>query len=422
MFFSTPSGMSRRHFVSHLLGASALAGASLALNHSLASAAATLRANNKRCVLMWMGGGPSTIDLWDMKPGAATGGPFRPIRTSGDLEICEHLPLTARVMDRLSIVRNMSTREADHDRGRYYMQTGYVPNPSIQHPSYGSVIAHELAEYRQGLEIPPFVSVGGANEGPGFLGLSWAPFNVDSNGRIQNLTANVDAARMQRRLASLQMLESNFISENRGVAAAEHAKVLDKTLQMMTSQQLQAFNVSEEPTDMVERYGNNNFGRSCLLARRLVEANVPFVEVNLGGWDNHDNIFPTLQNERLPQLDRGMSALVEDLTQRGLWEDTVVLWMGEFGRTPRINGGAGRDHWARCWSVVTGGGGMKGGIAVGQTNEDGTQVDGPSYSSEDLMATICQAMGISLSTTFQSTSGRPMKIANGGKVIRELFS
>jgi len=422
MFFSTPSGMSRRHFVSHLLGASALAGASLALNHSLASAAATLRANNKRCVLMWMGGGPSTIDLWDMKPGAATGGPFRAIRTSGDVQICEHLPLTARVMDRLSIVRNMSTREADHDRGRYYMQTGYVPNPSIQHPSYGSVIAHELAEYRQGLEIPPFVSVGGANEGPGFLGLSWAPFNVDSNGRIQNLTANVDAARMQRRLASLQMLESNFISENRGVAAAEHAKVLDKTLQMRTSQQLQAFNVSEEPTDMVERYGNNNFGRSCLLARRLVEANVPFVEVNLGGWDNHDNIFPTLQNERLPQLDRGMSALVEDLTQRGLWEDTVVLWMGEFGRTPRINGGAGRDHWARCWSVVTGGGGMKGGIAVGQTNEDGTQVDGPSYSSEDLMATICQAMGISLSTTFQSTSGRPMKIANGGKVIRELFS
>lgn len=422
MFFSTPSGMSRRHFVSHLLGASALAGASLALNHSLASAAATLRANNKRCVLMWMGGGPSTIDLWDMKPGAATGGPFRPIRTSGDIEICEHLPLTARVMDRLSIVRNMSTREADHDRGRYYMQTGYVPNPSIQHPSYGSVIAHELAEYRQGLEIPPFVSIGGANEGPGFLGLSWAPFNVDSNGRIQNLTSNVDAARMQRRLASLQMIESNFISENRGIAATEHAKVLDKTLQMMTSQQLKAFNVSDEPTEMVERYGNNNFGRSCLLARRLVEANVPFVEVNLGGWDNHDNIFPTLQNERLPQLDQGMSTLVEDLTQRGLWEDTIVLWMGEFGRTPRINGGAGRDHWARCWSVVTGGGGMKGGIAVGQTNDDGTQVDGPSYSSEDLMATICQAMGISLSTTFQSTSGRPMKIANGGKVIKELFS
>ncbi len=422
MFFSTPSGMSRRHFVSHLLGASALAGASLALNHSLASAAATLRANNKRCVLMWMGGGPSTIDLWDMKPGAATGGPFRPIRTSGDIEICEHLPLTARVMDRLSIVRNMSTREADHDRGRYYMQTGYVPNPSIQHPSYGSVIAHELAEYRQGLEIPPFVSIGGANEGPGFLGLSWAPFNVDSNGRIQNLTSNVDAARMQRRLASLQMIESNFISENRGIAATEHAKVLDKTLQMMTSQQLKAFNVSEEPTDMVERYGNHNFGRSCLLARRLVEANVPFVEVNLGGWDNHDNIFPTLQNERLPQLDQGLSSLVEDLTQRGLWEDTIVLWMGEFGRTPRINGGAGRDHWARCWSVVTGGGGMKGGIAVGQTNDDGTQVDGPSYSSEDLMATICQAMGISLSTTFQSTSGRPMKIANGGKVIKELFS
>jgi len=421
MYFTTPSGMTRRHFMSHLMGASAMAGASLALNHSLASAASTLKANNKRCILLWMGGGPSTIDMWDMKPGSATGGPFRPIRTAGEMEICEHMPLTANVMDRLSIVRNMSTREADHDRGRYYMHTGYVPNPNVQHPSYGSVIAHELAEYRQHLEIPPFVSVGGGSEGPGFLGMAWAPFNVDSNGRIRDLEMNVNEARLQRRLASLQLLETNFINEGRGSAAAEHAKVLDKTLQLMTSQQMAAFNVAQEPDAVAERYGRNNFGRGCLLARRLVEADVPFVEVNYGGWDNHDNIFPTLQNDKLPTVDQALSALVEDLTQRGLWQDTVVLWMGEFGRTPRINGNTGRDHWARCWSVVTGGGGFQGGITVGETNEDGTQVVGPSYSSEDLMATICQAMGISLSTTFQSASGRPMKIANGGKVIKDLF-
>ena len=422
MLFQTPFGMTRRHFMSHMLGASAMVGASLAMNHTLASAAATLRANNKRCILMWMGGGPSTIDIWDMKPGAATGGPFKPIRTTGDVEICEHMPLTAQLMDRLSIVRNMSTREADHDRGRYYMHTGYVPNPNVQHPSYGSVIAHELAEYRKELEIPPFVSIGGGSEGPGFLGMSWAPFNVDANGRIRDLEMSVNEARLQRRLSSLKMLETNFISENRGAAAAEHAKVLDKTLQLMTSQQMSAFNVAQEPPAVAERYGQTNFGRSCLLARRLVEANVPFVEVNLGGWDNHDNIFPTLQDQRLPELDKGMSALVQDLYERGLWDDTVVLWMGEFGRTPRINGNTGRDHWARCWSVVVGGGGIKGGIAVGKTNEDGTQVDGPSYSSEDLMASVCQAMGISLSTTFQSSNGRPMKIANGGKVIKELFS
>lgn len=421
MFFSTPQGMSRRHFMSHLVGSSALVGTSLAMNHSLASAASILKANNKRCVLLWMGGGPSTMDIWDLKPGAATGGPFKPIATSGDVQICEHMPMTAKVMDRLSIVRNMSTREADHDRGRYYMHTGYVPNPNVQHPSYGSVIAHELAETRKQLEIPPFVSIGGGSEGPGFLGMSWAPFSVDSNGRIRDLEMSVGEGRLERRLASLKLLETNFIKENRGKGALEHAKVLDKTLQLMTSQQMQAFQVASEPTEVAQRYGENDFGRGCLLARRLVEAGVPFVEVNLGGWDNHQNIFPTLQDDKLPTLDRGMSALVEDLTQRGLWDDTVVLWMGEFGRTPRINGNTGRDHWARSWSVVAGGGGLKGGLAVGATNEDGTRVEGESYSSEDMMATICQAMGISLSTSFQSSNGRPMKIANGGKLIKELI-
>lgn len=420
MYFPTPNGMSRRHFMSHLVGSSALVGTSLAMNHSLSQAAEVLKANNKRCILLWMGGGPSSMDIWDLKPGAATGGPFQQIATAGDVQICEHMPMTAKVMDRLSIVRNMSTREADHDRGRYYMHTGYVPNPNIQHPSYGSVIAHELHDSQKNLDIPPFVSVGGGSEGPGFLGMSWAPFAVDSNGRVRDLDMMVDEMRMQRRLASLKLLENNFIKQGRGTAAAEHDKVLDKTLSLMTSEQMQAFKVLDESDAVKERYGENNFGRGCLLARRLVEAGVPFVEVNYGGWDNHQNIFTTLENDKLPTLDRGMSALVEDLSQRGLWEDTIVLWMGEFGRTPRINGNTGRDHWARSWSVVAGGGGLKGGIAVGATNEDGTRVEGSSYTSEDMMATVCQAMGISLSTSFQSNNGRPMKIANGGKVIKEL--
>lgn len=421
MLYQTPNGMSRRHFMSHLIGSSALVGTSMAMNHSLAQAANVLKANNKRCILMWMGGGPSTMDIWDLKPGAATGGPFKPIATAGEMQICEHMPMTAKVMDRLSIVRNMSTREADHDRGRYYMHTGYVPNPNVQHPSYGSVIAHELHESRKDLDIPPFVSVGGGSEGPGFLGMAWAPFAVDSNGRVRDLEMGVNEMRMQRRLASLKLLENNFIKQGRGSAAAEHDKVLDKTLSLMTSEQMNAFQVMSEPQEIKDRYGDNNFGRGCLLARRLVEAGVPFVEVNYGGWDNHQNIFDTLQNDKLPTLDRGMSALVEDLTQRGLWEDTVVLWMGEFGRTPRINGNTGRDHWARSWSVVAGGGGLQGGLAVGATNEDGTRVEGSSYTAEDMMATVCQAMGISLSTSFQSASGRPMKIANGGKLIKELI-
>jgi uncharacterized protein (DUF1501 family) len=172
---------------------------------------------------------------------------------------------------------------------------------------------------------------------------------------------------------------------------------------------------------MRDRYGNSGFGRGCLMARRLVETGVPFVEVSMGGWDLHQNCFTTLET-KLPELDKAMSALVEDLAQRGLLEDTLVLWMGEFGRTPRINETAGRDHWARSWSVVLGGGGIPGGQVVGATNEDGTEVTTEPYSSEDLMATVCHRMGISLETVFTASNGRPMKIANGGKVIPELVA
>jgi uncharacterized protein (DUF1501 family) len=158
------------------------------------------------------------------------------------------------------------------------------------------------------------------------------------------------------------------------------------------------------------------------MARRLVETGVSFVEVDLGGWDNHANIHPTLKDQKLPELDTAMSALVEDLAQRGMLEDTAIIWMGEFSRTPRINGNAGRDHWARSWSVVVGGGGMKGGQAIGATNSDGTQVETEPYTSQDVMASVLKGLGISLSTTFTSKNGRPMKIANGGKVIKELFA
>lgn len=251
--------------------------------------------------------------------------------------------------------------------------------------------------------------------------MSWAPFTVDSNGNVRNLEMNMPADRLTQRMQALRLLETGFIDENRGRSSVEHAKVLDKTLKLMSSQQMTAFNTTGEEQAVRERYGENNFGRSCLMARRLVESGVPFVEVNLGGWDNHQGIFPTLQNQRLPMLDQGMSALVADLSARGLWEDTAVIWMGEFGRTPRINGNGGRDHWARSWSTVVGGGGMKGGIAIGKTDADGMSVEGKAYTSEDLMASVCKAMGISLETNFTSTSGRPMQIANSGKIISELF-
>jgi len=394
----------------------------LAMGNTLLANADDLKRRRKSAILLWMGGGPSTMDIWDLKPGAPTGGPFRPIATSGNAQISEHMPLMAKQMHNMAIIRSMSTREADHGRGRYYMHTGYVPNPNIEHPSYGAVLSHQLNHQRPELEIPPFVTVGGGSVGPGFLGMAWAPFSVNSNGQVRNLQMGLEDQRLYQRMYALDLIESGFINQRRGSAASDHQKILKKTLNLMTSSQMDAFKVASEPEDVKERYGNTNFGRGCLMARRLVEQGVPFIEVGLGGWDNHQNIHATLRDTKLPELDQAMSALTEDLEQRGLLEDTAIIWMGEFSRTPRINGNAGRDHWARSWSVVVGGGGMNGGIAVGETNSDGTRVETEPYTSQDVMASVCKALGISLQTTFTSQNGRPMKIANSGKVIKELFS
>jgi hypothetical protein len=416
----------------HMAGASALALPAISFTNAMAANSADLKKRHKSAIMLWMGGGPATIDIWDLKPGAPTGGPFKAISTSGNEQISEHMPLMAKQMDKMAIIRSMSTREADHMRGRYYMHTGYVPNPNIEHPGYGSVISHELYKSDSGLEIPPFVSVGGGSVGPGFLGMTYAPFVVDTNGDVRNLKFDLDEARLKQRMLTLSAIESSFIAQGRGEVPVDHAKILDKTVSLMTSKQMAAFKTDKEPKEVLERYGvtggagrgmggNPGFARGCLMARRLVEEGVPFVEVDFGGWDNHANIFSTFES-KLPQLDQPMSALIEDLDQRGLLQDTAIVWMGEFSRTPRINGTTGRDHWARSWSVVVGGAGMKGGQAIGATNEDGTEVVTDPYSSEDVMASVVKALGISLEKTFTSKNNRPMKIANSGKVIKELFA
>ncbi len=441
-FLQIPAGMTRRHFMSHLAGGSAMVLPAMSFTNAVMAASSDLRKRHKSCIMLWMNGGPATIDMWDLKPGAPTAGEFKPIDTSlPGLQICEHLPLIAKEMKDLCVVRSMSTKEADHNRGRYYMHTGYVPNPNIEHPSYGSVVARVMEDQSKSLnlEIPPFVAVGGGSEGPGFLGMTWAPFVVNSNGDVRDLHMNLDKDRLAQRMAMLTAIESNFIGQVGGdsgggraargktggggtTPAGEHAKILDKTVKLMTSKQMDAFKVNGESQAVRDRYGNTGFGKGCLMARRLVEAGVPFIEVDLGGWDTHANNFRTLQTQKLPELDKAMSALVGDLRERGLLDDTAIIWLGEFGRTPRINGNAGRDHWARSWSVVVGGAGFKRGTVVGKTNSDGTMVDTEPYTSQDLMASVCKSLGISLDTTFTSNNGRPMKIANSGRVIKELFA
>jgi hypothetical protein len=412
--------MTRRHFLDHLAGAAAFGATAFAFGRSVHAAAETLQRKHKSAILLWMSGGPPTIDLWDLKPGAPTGGPSKPIATTGSAQISELLPSVAQQMKHLSVVRSMSTREADHTRGRYYLHTGFVPNPSVSHPSCGAVVAKELEPYTAGLEIPSFVSIGGPSEGPGFLGMAYAPFQVGDDGRVRDLDALVEQERQQQRLALLGEIERRFATQRRGPAAGEHAKVLEKTVSLMRSEQMKAFDVYSEPEKARERYGATGFGRSCLLARRLVEAGVPFVEVDFGGWDLHENCFTTLET-KAPEMDKAMGALVADLEERGLLESTVIVWMGEFGRTPRINGDAGRDHYARAWSAVIGGGGVRGGLTIGQTSADGTTVESAPVAAEDLMATVCAALGIPLDITYKAGNGRPMKIVGGGTPIAELL-
>ncbi|MEZ6046545.1 MAG: DUF1501 domain-containing protein [Planctomycetaceae bacterium] len=384
--------------------------------------AATVKSNQKSCILMWMGGGPPTIDIWDLKPNSTNGGELKPLSTAGDFQITEALPETAKIMDNLSIVRSMSTREADHDRGRYYLHTSFVPNPTVIHPPFGSVVSKEIGEKRTDLSIPSFVAVGGSPGSPGYLGMSHAPFAVDSNGRIRNASLDeLNPQQMSSRLAMLKTVETQFIKSNRGQMPKDHQDIYRNALSLLYSDQMTAFEVSQEPAEVQEAYGNTGFGRGLLLARRLAECGVPFIEVDMGGWDLHQNVFNTLRNTHLPTVDQAMSALVKDLKERGMFENTVLVWMGEFGRTPRINQNTGRDHWARSWSVVIGGGGLRGGIAVGATDDEGIEVIGKAYQPGDIWATVAHALGIPLNTQYRSANGRPMKMVNTGEPIADLI-
>lgn len=421
MINSVPAGMSRRHFMQHVaMGVGAVP--AFQFLSALDANAAEVRKNQKACILLWMSGGPPTIDIWDLKPDSKNGGDFKPISTKGDLQISEHMPETAKVMNNLSVVRSMSTREADHGRGRYYMHTAYVPNPTVVHPTFGSVVSYELGSKRKDLEIPSFVSIGGGSMSPGFLGMMHAPFSVGANGQIRDASMKSDDGRLDQRLAMLDVIETDFIKSNRGTGPKDHQDVYSKAVKLMTSKQMEAFKIADEKTETKDLYGTSPFGQGCLMARRLVESGVPFVEVDLGGWDLHANVFTTLKDQRLPVIDKAISGLTKDLEQRGLLKDTVIVWMGEFGRTPRINQNTGRDHWAASWSVMIGGGGLKGGVAVGATDKDGVGIVDKSYLPGDIWATAAHAMGIPLDTVHTSKRGRPMKIANGGTAIKELIS
>lgn len=420
----------RRHFLSHAAGAAAVTLPGLSFLANLRSQAAEMKKKNKSLIILWMGGGPATIDLWDMKPGSPNGGEHKPVSTAASgVQITEHLPNVAKQMKNLSIVRSLQTREGDHQRGTFLMNTGRSPNPLTEFPSIGSVMSYYQAmdvEAMKQADIPSFISVGGSGRiGPGFLGMKYASFNVQNPGTPpENVNPPVSSAQMDRRKVIFESLEGSFKTNVPADAAKAHKEVYDKALNLVTSSRKEVFSLDKEPAALREEYGRTGFGNGCLLARKLVEAGVGAVEIGLGGWDMHNGIFAALQR-RLPELDKGMAALTRDLADRGRLKDTVIVWMGDFGRTPKINQNGGRDHWPRCWSVVVGGGNIKGGVAYGSTDENGTSVKDNPVDILDLYATIYKGLGIDPTpqqvADVRDNLGRPYYIAGDKpKWIKEL--
>lgn len=379
----------------------------------------------RSCLLLWMNGGPSQTDTFDLKPGHENGGPFHPIQTSAPgVVVSEHLPKVAQWMHRLSIIRSMSTREGDHGRARDHLRTGYLPQAAIEFPVLGSLVSHEWGP--QADDLPNYVSIlprGLFRPGSppsGFLGSQDSPLLVGGGAattntplRVENLAApgEVTADQFRERMALLKSLESQFLDARPGQAADSYRDAYSRSVRLMSPTAAKAFELEQESVAVRQRYGSSSFGQGCLLARRLLERRVPFVEVTLGGWDTHNDNFNAVK-ELSTTLDQGWSSLLADLDERGLLDSTLVVWMGEFGRTPTINPQQGRDHYPKAWSVVLGGGGIRGGSIIGSTTPDGMEVADRPVSTPDLLATICLALGIDPKKQNMSNVDRPIRIVD----------
>jgi len=385
------------------------------------AAAATPLPKAHACILLWLNGGPSHIDTFDPKPGRPTGGSFKAIKTRAPgVMLCEHLPRLADRADKLAIIRSMSSKEGNHGRAQYYVHTGYTPNPTVDHPSLGGWVGARLGD--PGAELPAFVSIGGPSLGAGFLGVQYGPFVVQKAGALPSDVTpppGVDEARFERRRQALEVLDERFGQVTLDPKVTARREVVAKAVRLMHARKLDAFDVSSESDTLRRGYGDTDFGRGCMVARRLVERGVKFVEVVLDGWDTHQNNFDRTKS-LMGTLDPAFAALIDDLSARHLLGSTVVACMGEFGRTPRVNGSDGRDHWPAAWSAVLAGGGVRGGVVRGTTDEDGAKVTGTATSVADLLATLSTQLGLDPAYTVVSPAGRPIAVTDDGRVLKDL--
>lgn len=433
----------RRHALR--LGATGLLGGlSLpALLQYQAEAAAPRPAGKARSVIfLFLEGGPSTIDMWDLKPEAPAEirGPYKPIKTSvPGIEIGEHLPRCAAVAHRYAILRSHSHNDNGHSTGYHYVMTGYradfadgvnskIP-ANLLYPAFGSVLARELGPRSS---VPAYVNVPNPmnSGGPGFYGGEYGPFVIETDPvqpdfEVKDLrpTADVDDRRLERRRRALAAVARPGSTARPATGrAAAMSQYYEKAYELVTAPAARkAFDLGAEPRALREKYGLTSLGQCALLARRLVEAGCRFVGIDHGSWDTHFTCFPSLENDLIPHADMAFSALVSDLHDRGLLDSTLVVMMGEMGRTPRINAQAGRDHWSQAQSVLLAGGGIRPGQVVGATDRTGSFPTTEPVGVEDLLRTLYHLLGVDASKVVYTPLGRPVPIVNGGRVVKELL-
>ena len=374
----------------------------------------------KAVIYLYMSGGMSHIDTWDPKTGD-TKGAKDAIKTNADFQLGGYMTNMAKVADKITVIRSMNSKTGVHEAGNYVMHTGYDPRGTIVHPTLGSWAQHFLG--RSHKTLPSSVTVnGGVGAGAGFFPPSLSPVPITNpEAGLQNSRPDVSPDAFKKRVALMNEFDSKFRDKYKSPEVKAYSDFYDETMNLLTSKDLEAFSLAAEDSSTREKYGKGSFGQGCLLARRLVQHGVRFVEVQLGGWDMH-NYIDTAMTTTGGAMDQGFAALIEDLKAHGMLDSTLVVMGSEFGRTPNINENSGRDHYPKVYSTVFAGGGVKGGYVHGSSDKEGREVADKQVTVQDYIATIGAAMGLPISEVVLSPSGRPFTVGDKGKAVTEIFA
>ena len=409
--------LSRRAF----MGASSATLLGMSVKSLLAASGKDHEAQAEHVILFWNGGGMSHIDTWDPKPGRPTGGDLSPIKTSAPgVEISEIFPGLADQMHHCALIRSIAGTQGDHGRATHHVQTSYLPFPNLVYPGMGSIVTHELPNLG---ELPAYISISGQAPRAGYLGQKCEAYYVSNPGDKDPYLAfpeGIAEVRGNKRLETLAKYNQRFTGNSTDPRLRATETSIEEAVTLMRSPALEAFEFSKVSPKTLERYGKTPFGRGALLAKRLVEKGVRFVQVNRGGFDTHMANFPAMRDHG-EIMDPALASLISDLAETGMLKKTLVIMLSEFGRTPRINKDAGRDHWASVFSCFLAGGGIKGGTVYGSSDEDGAEAKDQPVKVQDIHATICHALGINPNKDVMTPLARPMKLVDQGTPITGLF-